>query len=72
MLECKAKTRNFKKKKKVYDHINSNFLWVSKRKTRYCLSFNKSMGLDPFNGEALELVHGAISHSKPPVPTKVR
>lgn len=43
---------------------NIDFSWLSKRKTLYCLSFNKSMGLDPFNSKALELLLAAISHSE--------
>lgn len=44
---------------------NIDLSWLSKRKTLHCLPFNKSMGLDPFNGEALELLLAAISHSEP-------
>ena len=47
-----------------------DFSWLSKRKTYYCLSFNKSVGFDPFNSKALELLLSAISHSKPPAPSK--
>lgn len=44
---------------------NIDFSWLSKRKTLYSLSLNKSMGLDPFNAKALELLLTAISHSEP-------
>lgn len=39
--------------------------WLSKMRILSCLSFNKSMGLNLFNGKALELLLAAICHSEP-------